>query len=115
MTEELCASRLAPDLYAALREEIEAHVAALGAVMRAQARALAPERLLAEMNAVWSRHCEDTQMIRQIVLRLDRGYALEKRSEGVRSVWDLGLHVFASLVVQPEEVYSRLQEGERES
>jgi cullin-4 len=111
VTEELCAARLAPELYAALREEIEAHVAALGAVMRAQARAVAPERLLGEMNAVWSRHCEDTQMVRQIVLRLDRGYALEKRSEGVRSIWDLGLHVFATLVVQPDEVYSRLQEG----
>ena len=111
VTEELCAAKLAPELYAALREEIESHIAALGAVMRAQARALAPERLLGEMHAVWSRHCEDTQMVRQIVLRLDRSYALEKRSEGVRSVWDVGLHAFAEHVVQPADVCGRLQEG----
>ncbi len=111
VTEELCASRQAPELYAAVWQELEAHMIEVGSLVAAQCRSLSHERFLWAMSAVWKRHCDDTQMIRQIVLTLDRTYAIEKRSDGVRSLWDLGLHIFAGHVVQPAEIYGRLQEG----
>jgi hypothetical protein len=72
ITEEICGNKLAAELYGAIRLEMEAHIDEISRVMASAASSLSYDAFLVQMNAVWTRHCEDTQMIRQIVLTLDR-------------------------------------------
>lgn len=40
------------------------------------------DAFLARVEAVWGRHCDDTKMIRQVVLHMDRSYTLRASAAG---------------------------------
>lgn len=107
-TEEICSDKLGEELYKNIEREVESHVRELGGILRKMTSVLTNETFLPQLNAVWKRHCEDTQLIRQVVLFLDRTYAL---TSGVRSIWDMGLYWFGKLVVEAPEVMRKMLDG----
>jgi cullin-4 len=110
-TEEICSNKLAANLYQKIETVFGEHLKTVGEAVLQSCRGMSDEQFLNSLNTYWGRHCDDTQMIRQIILTLDRTYALEKKAENVKSIWDLGLHFFRLHVLNHAEIQSKTVGG----
>ena len=86
--EDVCMHKLAPSIYAKLSTEMVKFVNSKVDSLRNQTH-LDHVNFLQQVDSVWRAHCDHVSTIRNIFLYLDRSYALP--TQGVKSVWDLGL------------------------
>ena len=105
--EDLCLHSFAPTLYTRLGVAVDAHI---GGVMAALEEA-SPDHsaFLRAMAAAWADHCEQMLTIRSIFLYLDRTYVIQ--SNGVKSLWEMGLSFFRQHLCGRPEVEQRAVAG----
>jgi len=61
---------------------------------------------LERANSCWQAHCRDLRMIRSVFLYLDRTYVLQQTK--VRSLWDMGLQLFAENLARCDRLGHRV-------
>lgn len=98
--EDLCTHKLAASLYKRLQGELEAHTLALQRTLLERMPQLESSAFLALLNATWQDHCDATKVILSIFLFLDRTYVIQ--TQGVKSIWDLGLSLFRQTLLAQE-------------
>lgn len=107
VVENMCSHGMASKLYLNLEAECRSHV--MAAVPAFQQVAVSDLQFLSLVNSQWTDHCRQMIMIRSIFLYLDRTYAMANPS--VSSIWDLGLELFGSLIVNRGKVQGRVIKG----
>ena len=105
--EDICQQRLAGSIYEKLQAECEAHIESRLELLVGQT----PDVLafLGLVQACWTDHCEQMIMIRSIFLFLDRTYIMMETS--LKSLWDMGLHIFLAHLRARPEVCRKTVEG----
>jgi len=68
-----------------------------------------PSTFLAAVEEAWQRHCEHMQLIRSLFLYLDRTFVLQQTK--ARSLWDMGLGLFAEHLREYSSVEKALVSG----
>uniref|UniRef100_A0A667ZAS0 Cullin-4A n=1 Tax=Myripristis murdjan TaxID=586833 RepID=A0A667ZAS0_9TELE len=104
--ENLCSYKVSPTLYKQLRQVCEDHVQAQIHQFREYPFFLS---FLKRMNRCWQDHCRQTIMIRSIFLFLDRTYVLQNSL--LPSIWDTGLELFRTHIVNDSGVQKRTVDG----
>uniref|UniRef100_A0A665W8T8 Cullin 4A n=1 Tax=Echeneis naucrates TaxID=173247 RepID=A0A665W8T8_ECHNA len=99
--ENLCSYKVSPTLYKQLRQVCEDHVQLT--------ESLDNLSFLKRMNRCWQDHCRQTIMIRSIFLFLDRTYVLQNSL--LPSIWDTGLELFRTHIVNDSAVQKRTVDG----
>eukprot|EP01119_Soliformovum_irregulare_P006728 TRINITY_DN1911_c0_g1_i2.p1 TRINITY_DN1911_c0_g1~~TRINITY_DN1911_c0_g1_i2.p1 ORF type:complete len:757 (-),score=235.37 TRINITY_DN1911_c0_g1_i2:308-2578(-) len=102
-TENLCSHKMASQLYDRLRSEMETHIKL--EVNKLLGQTSDPDKFLSLVDNCWNTHCSDTMMIRAIFLYLDRTYVIQ--TSNIKSLWDLGLHLFREYVISHPEVQKK--------
>ncbi|XP_077569029.1 cullin-4A [Stigmatopora nigra] len=105
--ENLCSYKVSPTLYKQLRQVCEEHVKAQ--IHQFKGESLDNLSFLKRMNRCWLDHCRQTIMIRSIFLFLDRTYVLQ--SSLLPSIWDTGLELFRTHIVNDSVVQKRTIDG----
>lgn len=105
--ENMCSHGMAAKLYEHLEEECRNHI--MAAVPVFQREAVDDLQFLSLVNNQWTDHCRQMIMIRSIFLYLDRTYAMANPS--ISSIWDLGLRLFESLIINHSRVLERVIDG----
>ncbi|XP_053563740.1 LOW QUALITY PROTEIN: cullin-4A [Bombina bombina] len=105
--ENLCSYKVSPTLYKQLRQVCEEH-------MKAQIHQFKEDSLdsflfLKKVNRCWKDHCRQMIMIRSIFLFLDRTYVLQNSM--LPSIWDMGLDLFRSHVINDQLVQNKTIDG----
>uniref|UniRef100_A0A667ZBI4 Cullin 4A n=1 Tax=Myripristis murdjan TaxID=586833 RepID=A0A667ZBI4_9TELE len=111
--ENLCSYKVSPTLYKQLRQVCEDHVQAQIHQFREYPflceTSLDSLSFLKRMNRCWQDHCRQTIMIRSIFLFLDRTYVLQNSL--LPSIWDTGLELFRTHIVNDSGVQKRTVDG----
>uniref|UniRef100_A0A667YUH6 Cullin 4A n=1 Tax=Myripristis murdjan TaxID=586833 RepID=A0A667YUH6_9TELE len=108
--ENLCSYKVSPTLYKQLRQVCEDHVQAQ--IHQFREYPFLCETVLSflkRMNRCWQDHCRQTIMIRSIFLFLDRTYVLQNSL--LPSIWDTGLELFRTHIVNDSGVQKRTVDG----
>jgi cullin-4 len=97
--EDLCIHKLAANLFAKLKQDIDRHIGAK--VLSLVGQTLDLGAYLALVTQMWQDYCDQMLTIRSIFLYLDRTYILQITD--ARSFWDMGLSILRShLDLHPE-------------
>lgn len=64
---------------------------------------------LRQLNDCWTHHCHQMKMVCNIFLALDRGYVLHNAQ--VSSIWDMGLELFRTHILEEVVVENRCVDG----
>lgn len=107
--EDLCTHKLAASLYKRLQTELEQHILALQRSLVDRMPQIDSSAFLSLLNAVWQDHCDQTKVILSIFLFLDRTYVIQ--TQGVKSLWDLGLSLFRQTLLTHEDIQRRTASG----
>ncbi|RAL50260.1 hypothetical protein DM860_007934 [Cuscuta australis] len=97
---DLCLHKMGGSLYQRIEKECEAHIAAAQQSLVGQSEDLVV--FLSLVEKCWQDFCDQMLMIRGIALYLDRTYV--KQTSNVRSLWDMGLHLFRKHFALASEV-----------
>ncbi|KAF2305431.1 hypothetical protein GH714_005236 [Hevea brasiliensis] len=96
---DLCLHKMGGNLYQRIEKECEAHISSVLQSLVGQSPDLVV--FLSLVERCWQDLCDQMLMIRGIALYLDRTYV--KQTPNVRSLWDMGLHLFRKhLALSPE-------------
>ncbi|XP_078063862.1 cullin-4A-like [Mustelus asterias] len=105
--ENLCSYNVSATLYKQLRQVCEDHVKAQ--ILQFREDSLDSSLFLKKINKCWQDHCRQMIMIRSIFLFLDRTYVLQ--SSMLPSIWDVGLELFRTHVINDRIVQSKTIDG----
>uniref|UniRef100_UPI00398E74BC cullin-4A-like isoform X2 n=1 Tax=Pristiophorus japonicus TaxID=55135 RepID=UPI00398E74BC len=105
--ENLCSYKVSATLYKQLRQVCEDHVKAQ--IQQFREDSLDSSLFLKKINKCWQDHCRQMIMIRSIFLFLDRTYVLQ--SSMLPSIWDIGLELFRTHVINDRIVQSKTIDG----
>lgn len=105
--ENLCHQKYGDSLYKKLTAEVEGHVKKV--VDNLLNSSTDRETFLEAIQAAWSDHCRQLIMIRSIFLYLDRTFVLQ--TMGVSSIWEMGLDLWRRLVMNQNEIRSKVLGG----
>jgi len=105
--ENLCSYGKAEQVYANLRDLVEAHVQEC--VKPFIGESLDKLLFMKKMNECWSDHCQQMILTRSIFLFLDRTYVLQHPS--VLSIWEMGLDTFRRCILTHQLVQTRTVDG----
>ncbi|KAI8577434.1 hypothetical protein K450DRAFT_252413 [Umbelopsis ramanniana AG] len=105
--ENLCHHKMADRLYTRLREECEKHVQV--ELQKLSSNSKTGVFFLETVSQTWADYCNQMIMIRSIFLYLDRTYVLQ--SSGIFSLWDMGLELFRSQLLQETSLRDKIVEG----
>ncbi|XP_078415678.1 cullin-4A-like [Cetorhinus maximus] len=105
--ENLCSYKVSATLYKQLRQVCEDHVKAQ--ILQFREDSLDSSLFLKKINKCWQDHCRQMIMIRSIFLFLDRTYVLQ--SSMLPSIWDIGLELFRTHVINDRIVQSKTIDG----
>jgi cullin-4 len=112
--ENLCDHKMAESLYKKFETEVDERTKILFKHLH-DLQLVDTTSFLYSLNNLWKDYCEQMLLIRSIFLYLDRKYALSaslnSSMTGVRSIWDLALHLFRENVVSPPETDKRVLSG----
>jgi cullin-4 len=64
---------------------------------------------LTRMQEAWSTHTSQMLMVRNVFIYLDRTYVRD--SQGVKSLWDVGLHLFRQALMDTGDVLPKIVAG----
>jgi len=106
--EDMCLQKLGKNLYGHLEEACKLHVASKIKGLLAQGQC-SPVVFLSFVEDCWKDHCSQMLTVRSIFLYLDRTYVIQ--TQGVASLWDMGLGLFRSHLAQHAEVERKTVEG----
>lgn len=98
--EDLCTHKLAASLYKRLQTELEQHILTLQRMLLERLPQLDSAAFLSLLNSTWQDHCDQTKVILSIFLFLDRTYVIQ--TQGVKSIWDVGLSLIRSTLLAQE-------------
>uniref|UniRef100_A0A4W3IHG1 Cullin-4A n=1 Tax=Callorhinchus milii TaxID=7868 RepID=A0A4W3IHG1_CALMI len=107
--ENLCSYKVSPTLYKQLRQACEDHVKAQIHQFREYPFFTILVLFLKKINKCWLDHCRQMIMIRSIFLFLDRTYVLQ--SSMLPSIWDMGLELFRTHIINDRIVQSKTIDG----
>eukprot|EP01113_Clastostelium_recurvatum_P018521 TRINITY_DN2182_c0_g1_i3.p1 TRINITY_DN2182_c0_g1~~TRINITY_DN2182_c0_g1_i3.p1 ORF type:complete len:747 (-),score=180.70 TRINITY_DN2182_c0_g1_i3:32-2041(-) len=99
---------MAASLYTRLQADVDEHIRT-SELPRLLGQTSDPTLYLSLVNTVWQEHCEHMIMIRSIFLYLDRTYLMQ--TQGLRSLWDMGLTLFRAHITTNEEVVRKTLTG----
>jgi cullin-4 len=105
--ENLCHQKYGDSLYKKLTAEVEGHVKKV--VDNLLNSSTDRETFLEAIQTAWSDHCRQLIMIRSIFLYLDRTFVLQ--TMGVSSIWEMGLDLWRRLVMNQNEIRSKVLGG----
>ncbi|XP_060689290.1 cullin-4B-like isoform X2 [Hemiscyllium ocellatum] len=105
--ENLCSYKVSATLYKQLRQVCEDHVKAQ--ILQFREDSLDSSLFLKKINKCWQDHCRQMIMIRSIFLFLDRTYVLQ--SSMLPSIWDIGLELFRTHVINDRIVRTKTIDG----
>ncbi|XP_051869270.1 cullin-4A-like isoform X1 [Pristis pectinata] len=105
--ENLCSYKVSATLYKQLRQVCEDHVKAQ--IQQFREDSLDSDLFLKKINKCWQDHCRQMIMIRSIFLFLDRTYVLQ--SSMLPSIWDIGLELFRTHIINDKTVQSKTIDG----
>ncbi|XP_048396253.2 cullin-4A-like isoform X1 [Stegostoma tigrinum] len=105
--ENLCSYKVSATLYKQLRQVCEDHVKAQ--ILLFREGSLDSSLFLKKINTCWQDHCRQMIMIRSIFLFLDRTYVLQ--SSMLPSIWDIGLELFRTHVINDRIVQTKTIDG----
>ncbi|CAN8267329.1 unnamed protein product [Cochlearia groenlandica] len=113
--DDLCLLKLGGKLYERIEKECEEHISAALQSLVGQDTDLSV--FLSLVEKCWQDFCDQMLMIRSIALSLDRKYVIQHPN--VRSLWEMGLHLFRkhlslSPEVEPRTVTALLRMIEKE-
>ncbi|KAK4775432.1 hypothetical protein SAY87_023393 [Trapa incisa] len=104
---DLCLHKLGDNLYQRIERECETHISAALQSLLGQSPDLVV--FLSFVEQCWQDLCNQMLMIRGIALYLDRTYV--KQTPNIRSLWDLGLHLFRKHLCLSSEVEHKTVTG----
>ncbi|KAF9366738.1 Cullin-4 [Mortierella sp. NVP85] len=105
--ENLCHQKYGDSLYKKLTAEVEGHVKkVVGNLLENSAD---QDTFLEAVHAAWTDHCRQLIMIRSIFLYLDRTFVLQ--TMGVSSIWEMGLDLWRRLVMNQNEIRTKVLGG----
>ncbi|XP_072440829.1 cullin-4A-like [Chiloscyllium punctatum] len=105
--ENLCSYKVSATLYKQLRQVCEDHVKAQ--ILQFWEDSLDSSLFLKKINKCWQDHYRQMIMIRSIFLFLDRTYVLQ--SSMLPSIWDIGLELFRTHVINDRIVRTKTIDG----
>ncbi|KAF9434313.1 Cullin-4B [Entomortierella beljakovae] len=105
--ENLCHQKYGDSLYKKLSIEVEGHVQKV--VERLLKNESNQDTFLEAVHSAWTDHCRQLIMIRSIFLYLDRTFVLQ--TLGVTSIWEMGLDLWKKLVMNQQEIRSKVLDG----
>ncbi|KAF9277765.1 Cullin-4B [Mortierella alpina] len=105
--ENLCHQKYGDSLYKKLSAEVESHVQKV--VEELLSNNSDQDTFLEAVHAAWTDHCRQLIMIRSIFLYLDRTFVLQ--TLGVSSIWEMGLDLWRRLVMNQNEIRSKVLGG----
>ncbi|ORZ12473.1 ubiquitin-protein ligase, cullin 4 [Lobosporangium transversale] len=105
--ENLCHQKYGDTLYKKLSAEVETHIHKV--VERLLNSNLDQDTILEAVHTAWADHCRQLIMIRSIFLYLDRTFVLQ--TQGVSSIWDMGLDLWRRLVMNQQEIRTKVLAG----
>lgn len=105
--ENLCHQKYGDSLYKKLSAEVESHVQKV--VEELLRNNSDQDTFLEAVHAAWTDHCRQLIMIRSIFLYLDRTFVLQ--TLGVSSIWEMGLDLWRRLVMNQNEIRSKVLGG----
>ncbi|KAI9012912.1 Cullin family-domain-containing protein [Gaertneriomyces semiglobifer] len=97
-SENLCHYKKGEEMYQRLRSIFEQHLA----TESMRVKRAGPTDILKTVCDSWTAHCRQMRLIRNIFLYLDRTYVLQ--TSGVRSLWDTGLELYRSCIMDDDEI-----------
>lgn len=106
--EDMCLHKLAPKLYDLLKQECDRHSQEQISILVGKL-GLRGAAFLEQLCKVWEGYCSQLLLTRQIFLYLDRTYVVS--CSGVRSLFDMGLQLFAAHLQARPEVEGKIMEG----
>ncbi|KAI7818099.1 cullin 4A [Gamsiella multidivaricata] len=105
--ENLCHQKHGDSLYKKLSAEVERHVQkVVGDLLNNNSD---QDIFLEAVESAWTDHCRQLIMIRSIFLYLDRTFVLQ--TLGVSSIWEMGLDLWRRLVMNQNEIRSKVLGG----
>ncbi|KAM7255883.1 hypothetical protein ACFE04_011624 [Oxalis oulophora] len=104
---DLCVHKMGGSLYERIQKECEFHVAVALQSLVGQSPDLVV--FLSLVERCWQDFCDQMLMIRSIALYLDRTYV--KQTPNLRSLWDMGLHLFRKHLFSSLEVENKTVTG----
>ncbi|KAI1318338.1 Cullin-4A [Mortierella claussenii] len=105
--ENLCHQKYGDTLYKKLSAEVESHVHKV--VEGLLNNITDQDTILEAVHTAWTDHCRQLIMIRSIFLYLDRTFVLQ--TLGVSSIWEMGLDLWRRLVMNQQEIRSKVLTG----
>eukprot|EP01025_Chloroclados_australasicus_P025868 TRINITY_DN25752_c0_g1_i2.p1 TRINITY_DN25752_c0_g1~~TRINITY_DN25752_c0_g1_i2.p1 ORF type:complete len:745 (-),score=82.84 TRINITY_DN25752_c0_g1_i2:248-2482(-) len=108
--EDLCYHKLAGTVYLKLEEEFDRHIQISSQKLSSHS---SQDNIvfLKHVSDWWMDHKESMILIRSIFLYMDRTYVNNKNDLGVRSLFDLGLHLFCKHLRQHPQVENKTVQG----
>ncbi|KAL8129526.1 hypothetical protein V2J09_018681 [Rumex salicifolius] len=103
----LCTMKLGRNLYQRIEKECEEHIST--AIQSLVGRSPDLAVFLSLVENCWQDLCDQMKLIRSIALVLDRKYV--KHTPNVRSLWDMGLHLFRKHLSSCPEVEHKIVSG----
>jgi cullin-4 len=103
----LCLHKKAPVLFDKLKAMMEAHIS--DSLMQLSYRTADHTHFLNLMLHCWTSHCNQMKIIRSIFLHLDRTFVFQNRE--IRSLWNLGLDIFAKCFLETPTVQQSTIKG----
>mmetsp|Transcript_22578 Transcript_22578/g.27227 ORF Transcript_22578/g.27227 Transcript_22578/m.27227 type:complete len:742 (+) Transcript_22578:315-2540(+) len=105
--EDLCIHKMAGNLYIRLEAECNTHLQSCLRQLNEENND--PVVFLGLMDRCWQDHCDQMLIIRNIFLYLDRTYVIQ--TNGIQSLWDMGLRLFRHHLMAYPEVCRRTVKG----
>ena len=106
---DLCSHKFSGEMFSRLRKLIEDHLNDLSNNLLIHLnQSFDQNSFLIHFNEIWNNHCDQIRMIRNIFLYLDRTYVIQLNE--IRSIWDLGLHLFSTKILSIPSISSKLLE-----
>lgn len=106
---DICVVRQAPLLYTNLRNSFTNRIAALMRPLEEEPAGAPAAPFLARVADAWSTYCGELTLITAVFLHLDRTYVVELPD--TRSLWDVGLGLWGSLLVQRDSLLTTSVHG----
>jgi cullin-4 len=105
--ENLCMHKMSENLYKSLETECELHISRILQSLTNQS--MDHPAFLELVEAAWQDHQSNMITIRSVFLSLDRTYVMQKPS--IKSIWEMGLHLFRQHLQMHAEVEKKLVLG----
>lgn len=109
LVKDLCTHKMEENSYNSLQNQCKLHLQKKKGEIMAICRTLDCVSFLGHIEKLWTDHCIQMKMIRDIFLHLDRTYVLQQTA--VKSIWDLGIQLFRIEIFKDGDIINKTIDG----